>query len=156
MDKTVEVQLVSDGLFADGERKLNRRVLAIDDDNGVIHAYQGMLGSIKEANSSLKIFANLPDTDSEISFDLAVAHNGLEGIQLVKDSLQEKQPFALALVDMRMHPGPDGLDTATAIRKLDNRIYIILVTAFTDRSMDEIQKKILDRVDADWGSSLLV
>ncbi|MBF0444419.1 MAG: response regulator [Magnetococcales bacterium] len=142
MDKTKGGELVAEGLFVDAENKLNRRVLAIDDDKEVLYAYQEMLGAITKTGSSLRAFANISDTDSEISFDITVAHNGLEGIQLVKDSLQENQPFALAIVDMRMPPGPDGLDTAGTIRKLDDRIYIVLITAYTDRSTDEIQRKI--------------
>ncbi len=45
----------------------------------------------------------------------------------------------MAFIDVRMPPGIDGLETARKIRTLDDRIYVIIVTAYSDRSVEEIQ-----------------
>ncbi|MBF0357795.1 MAG: hybrid sensor histidine kinase/response regulator [Magnetococcales bacterium] len=142
MDEINGMQPTDNSLFTNNDNKLNRQILAIDDDVEILNTYQGMLEAKPRRQSLLHSLADIPDNEPEISFDLTVAHNGLDGIQQVKRSLEINKPFAMALVDMRMPPGPDGLETAIALRKLDSRIYIILVTAYTDHSTDTIQKRI--------------
>jgi two-component system NtrC family sensor kinase len=71
------------------------------------------------------------------NFTVDKASNGMEGLELVKKSIQEGRPYAVIFLDMRM-PGWDGMETAEQIRKYDNKVEIIFVTAFSDRSIDDI------------------
>lgn len=41
-------------------------------------------------------------------------------------------------MDMRMPPGWDGLATAKALRHLDPNIYVVIVSAYSDHSVDDI------------------
>jgi len=78
-----------------------------------------------------------PRTSHIPNFVVHKAPNGMEGLELVKKSLKEGHPYAVIFLDMRM-PGWDGLETATQIRKYDKKAEIIFITAFSDRSIDEI------------------
>ncbi|MBF0446359.1 MAG: response regulator [Magnetococcales bacterium] len=123
----------------------NNRVLAIDDDPSVLDSYIGILAPKQLAPSSgLAAFANLstPDEQPTDSFDVVCAQQGLEGIKKVQEHLDQEIYFAAILIDMRMPPGIDGLETARRIRELDDRAIIFIVTAYSDRSIDEIQKEL--------------
>jgi signal transduction histidine kinase len=64
----------------------------------------------------------------------------MEGVEVVRQSITEGRPYAVIFLDMRM-PGWDGMETAMQIRKYDNKAEIIFVTAFSDRSIDDIIAK---------------
>jgi two-component system, NtrC family, sensor kinase len=73
-------------------------------------------------------------------FTVDKAANGMEGLEMVKKSVAAGFPYAVIFLDMRM-PGWDGMETAMQIRKYDNKAEIIFVTAFSDRSIDDIIAK---------------
>ena len=77
---------------------------------------------------------NIPD------FTVDKASNGMEGVEMVKQSLIQHHSYAVIFLDMRM-PGWDGLETAIQIRKHDSKAEIIFITAFSDRSIGEIMAK---------------
>jgi len=74
------------------------------------------------------------------NFTVHKASNGMEGVEMVKKSIAEGRPYAVIFLDMRM-PGWDGMETAAEIRKYDSQAEIIFVTAFSDRSIDDIIAK---------------
>jgi two-component system NtrC family sensor kinase len=78
-----------------------------------------------------------PRTSNIPNFTVHKASNGMEGLELVKKSIQQGTPYAVIFLDMRM-PGWDGMETAEQIRKYDNKAEIIFVTAFSDRSIEDI------------------
>jgi len=71
------------------------------------------------------------------NFVVHKASNGMEGVEMVKKAVEEGNPYAVIFLDMRM-PGWDGMETAEQIRKYDTKAEIIFVTAFSDRSIDDI------------------
>jgi len=71
------------------------------------------------------------------SFTVEKAANGMEGVKKVKQAIENGRPYAVIFLDMRM-PGWSGLETAVEIRKYDVKAEIIFVTAYSDRSIDEI------------------
>jgi signal transduction histidine kinase len=77
----------------------------------------------------------------EPCFSLSFASQGQEGYQLAEEAL-ELEPFAMAFVDVRMPPGWDGMETAIKIRQLDPNIELVIVTAYSDRSMEEIVRNV--------------
>jgi two-component system NtrC family sensor kinase len=129
---------------------LNTAVLVIDDEemvrdnieeilapriNGVDHSGVNQAASILFDTPSLPSQAvragNMP------KFTVDKASNGMEGVELVKKSVLDGRPYAVIFLDMRM-PGWDGMETAEQIRKYDSKAEIIFVTAFSDRSIDDI------------------
>lgn len=71
-------------------------------------------------------------------FQLRFASQGEEGYDLVQEALVQNMPFAIAFIDIRMPPGWDGLKTAAMIRQVDPYIEIVIVSAFSDYSQEEI------------------
>jgi len=121
----------------------NKRVLIIDDDREIWQAFQNVLcpSSNGRLISGRRLTTLLRKDDEEEpplfpDFELSFAAQGRDGFEMVNNG-QEK-PFAVAFIDIRMPPGWDGMETAVRIRKIDPNIEIVIVTAYSDRSRDEI------------------
>ncbi|HLG38181.1 MAG TPA: ATP-binding protein [Chitinophagaceae bacterium] len=131
----------------------NTSVLVIDDEEIVRNNIEEILiPKRKSAESvSLDLAASIlfdsasdsllkPRTSNIPNFRVDKAANGMEGLELVKKSIKAGQPYAVIFLDMRM-PGWDGMETAEQIRKYDSKAEIIFVTAFSDRSIEDIISK---------------
>ncbi|MEG3639225.1 response regulator [Magnetococcus sp. PR-3] len=124
----------------------NTRILAVDDDEQLLQVYRDILLPKEQQRSKLDLFmdeeAVTPVEAQEQGYEVVTASQGVDAVALIRQSLSENRPFAAAFVDIRMPPGIDGLETAKQIRDLDDRVYIIFVTAYSDRSVDEIQETV--------------
>jgi signal transduction histidine kinase len=126
--------------------KRHSRILVIDDDQDVWKAYRLVLNpeGIDPDSSSAKISQLLGDSQAaepETGFPLSFASQGQEGYQMVAEA-KNKDPFAVAFVDIRMPPGWDGMETAVKIREIDPDIELVIVTAYSDRTMEEIVRAV--------------
>lgn len=119
---------------------VNNRILVVDDDAQVLQLYYDSLNSTTFDLSDFD-FLNLEDDKSRhaVEFEMVSAKQGDEAVALVRQSIEEDKPFAIAFIDMRMPPGIDGLEAAKQIRQLDDAIYIVFVSAYSDHSVDEMQ-----------------
>jgi two-component system, NtrC family, sensor kinase len=128
----------------------NTSVLVIDDEEMVRDNIEEILlpRKISAESESADLAASIlfdspskpllaPRTSNIPNFTVHKAANGMEGLELVKKSITNGQPYAVIFLDMRM-PGWDGMETAEQIRKFDSKAEIIFVTAFSDRSIDDI------------------
>lgn len=123
----------------------NNRILVVDDDHNLLTFYKLLLQPTQEKKRLLlEEFVNAPKQDGSAKpvFAVDTTDQGEDAVLLVQQSIIEEQPYAVAFVDMRMPPGIDGLETAKQIRTLDDRITIVIVTAFSDRSVDELQQEL--------------
>jgi len=122
----------------------NRRILIIDDDRDIWRPYRDVLaaptgnGGAGDQLTRLLATDSEPGADSRPIFELQFAAQGEEGFKLVEQALEKSAPFAVAFIDIRMPPGWDGMKTAAKIRRLDPRIEIVIVTAFSDHAREEI------------------
>ncbi|XCN72654.1 MAG: response regulator [Candidatus Electrothrix aestuarii] len=131
----------------------NNRLLVIDDDHDIWKAYQLVLQPEQESEASsisqlsallMEEYQEEPEesVDGAPDFDLTYASQGQDGFEMVKQALEDEQPFAIAFVDIRMPPGWDGMKTAAHIREVDPNIEIVIVTAYSDRSREEIAQTV--------------
>jgi len=128
----------------------HRRILVIDDDPEIWKAYEAILSDknqyFTESGRRLTEFMDPQESEAdavaEDAFDVSYALRGEEGIRQVEQSLDAGRPFAVAFIDIRMPPGMDGLETALTIRRMDPQIEFVLVTAYSDRSREEISREI--------------
>ena len=79
-----------------------------------------------------------------VAYHVDTAGQGEEAYALVKRAVAEGLPYAVIFLDMRMPPGWDGLDTMVRIWEVDPRAQIVLCTAYSDYTWEEI----LERVEA--------
>ncbi|MEO6784728.1 MAG: response regulator, partial [Chthoniobacteraceae bacterium] len=59
-----------------------------------------------------------------------------------RDSIEQERPYALAFIDMRMPPGIDGLETAMRLLNLDPELQVVICTAYSDYSWDQMIGKV--------------
>ena len=57
---------------------------------------------------------------------------------MVKAGKESNCPFALAYIDIRMPPGTDGIETVRQIRQFEQDIEIVIMTAYSDKTLPEI------------------
>ncbi|MBT3310013.1 MAG: response regulator [Gammaproteobacteria bacterium] len=121
-------------------------VLVIDDDQVLLESYLSILQP-QAATAPINYFGDVTEAETAPELELkkegflvTTADQGEEGVAASRQAIQEGHPFPLAFIDMRMPPGIDGLETARQLRKLDSRIYIVVVTAFADRTANELHQ----------------
>ncbi|MBW2603973.1 MAG: response regulator [Deltaproteobacteria bacterium] len=129
------------------ENVIVNRILVVDDNPNIFGDFQAILqGTID--NSDLDAL-NTELFGGEVknavpcgSYQLDYASQGKEGYEKVKQALRQEQPYQLAFVDMRMPPGWDGLETIEPIRQVDPHIQIVICTAYSDHSWEEITQRL--------------
>ncbi len=132
---------------------MNKRIIAIDDEEAILKSYNLILSQpgndaagLKKKAAALEaeLFGNSPKNDkSDLDYyELETALQGKEGFEKIKAANEKGQPFAAAFIDIRMPPGWDGIKTAKMIRETDHNIEIVIVTAYSDRARAEIVSRV--------------
>jgi len=125
----------------------NRRVLVIDDNRSIHDDFRKILSpatAMAAASDATEaaVFGRPTDAVAPTQFEVASAYQGQEGVEQVKKALEAGRPYALAFVDVRMPPGWDGVETARKIWELDPDLQVVLCTAYSDYSWDDLFEKL--------------
>ena len=126
-------------------------ILVIDDQESIHEDFRKIVASepderaINEAAAAL-FGETAPRSEPTESFQIDSAHQGEEGVALVERALRENRPYPLAFVDVRMPPGLDGVETVHRIWQVDPDILIVLCTAYSDHTWEDIVAR-LGRTD---------
>jgi CheY-like chemotaxis protein len=125
----------------------NRRILVIDDNKSIHDDFRKILSPDEPTRADLDItesalFGNPVNEEPQPQFEIDSAYQGPEGVSRVQEALAEGRPYAMAFVDMRMPPGWDGIKTAQEILAVDPQIQIVICTAYSAYSEDEIGEQI--------------
>ena len=119
----------------------NYRVLIADDQEEIHNDFEEMLvpSSAKRATDDLA-GAFVLETEKAFlpQFELFHATSGEEACEMVKAGQDTNAPFAMAYVDVRMPPGTDGIETVRRIREFEQNLEIVIMTAYSDRTLPEI------------------
>ena len=117
------------------------RILIVDDDATVRVSYRQVLSRREKPYLSQgdRLFGGGKAKTEETSplYDIREAKNGGEAVGMVREAVERGRPFELAFVDMKM-PGMNGAETAREIWRIDSGIKIVIVTAFSEVSPDEM------------------
>jgi signal transduction histidine kinase/BarA-like signal transduction histidine kinase len=128
---------------------INPRVIVIDDNPDIFKDFCKILCKEKENDSpgldkmETDLFGHnhYPYAAESLllfNFELFYASQGKEGAERIHRACEEGKPFSLAFVDMRMPPGGDAIDTIKHIWKFDPSIQVVICTAYSDYSWEEI------------------
>ncbi len=120
---------------------VNNRVLVVDDDPDVLQTYRDILDSTTFSLDDFS-FIELEGGDpanEPVEFEVDSVNQGRMAVERIRESMETANPYAVVFLDMRMPPGIDGLETARRIRALDDDVYLVFVTAYSDHSVDEMQ-----------------
>jgi diguanylate cyclase (GGDEF)-like protein len=133
-------------LTVSNKKRVPIRVLIADDEAEVRDAYRQILLET-DMSSETAVFHNLRErlfnknaseqltrklTSGDTTFAAVFCEGAEAAVAAVRDALAADDPFAVAFLDMRMPPGPDGVWAAARIRELDPAIEIVICTAYSD------------------------
>lgn len=126
-----------------------RRVLVIDDTEAIHADLRKILGADSTSSDLDSLESQLFGEASsqakrhlQYVFEIDSAMQGEEGLTKVQAACDSGKPFCMAFVDMRMPPGWDGLQTIEAIWKVDPHIQIVICTAYSDYSWNQIIERL--------------
>ncbi len=124
----------------------NLRVLVADDNRSIHADFQKILAAPAETSEAASmeevLFGDSPASASAIRFEVDSAYQGREAIDLVTKALAEGRPYAMAFMDVRMPPGLDGIETTERIWQIDPDIQIVICTAYSDYSWDDMIRRL--------------
>jgi DNA-binding CsgD family transcriptional regulator len=113
-----------------GEELRRLSVLAAGDDSGIQNLYENVFTS-EDNGLALNVF-----------FELTVCPPGAKAVATVQKALQQKDPFAVALIHCAPGREAFGIQTGEEIRKVDPFVNFIILS----ESLDDIIKEIIFRI----------
>jgi len=125
-----------------------RRILVVDDNPSIHEDFRKILcpqrGQSTAALDSMaeELFGSDSQDRPGGRFELDSAYQGQEALDMVKRAELEGRPYSLAFMDVRMPPGWDGIETITHIWKEHPQVQIVICTAYSDYSWDQILQKL--------------
>src|SRR5438445_8812710 len=122
------------------------RILVVDDNASIHEDFRKVLNpaavnaELSQIESAL--FDDPAPSQQEESFEIDSAYQGQEGLQRVEQAIAEGRPYAMPFVDVRMPPGWDGIETIEHIWKKYPALQVVVCTAYSDYSWEEIVRKL--------------
>lgn len=122
----------------------NHRILVVDDNEAIHEDFNKTLMAAESASAkqldqlAASLFGDASPTGPHTNFQLTHAMQGQEALDLVIQSLKANAPYAVAFVDVRMPPGWNGIETVEKMWQHDHEIEVVLCTAYSDFSWEEI------------------
>mgnify|MGYP001590014853 FL=1 len=131
----------------------NQTLIIVDDEPETLRGYEQFLapkdsGQVRKS-SRRAVESSAIESNSE-QFNLLLAKSGEEAVELVKNEIQKDRRVAAGFFDVKLEGGMDGLQTIQAIRALDQDIHCVIVTAYHDRTVDEINQLFGDKFKDHW------
>jgi CheY-like chemotaxis protein len=125
-----------------------RRILVIDDSEDIHKDFARILcpqpsqewADLSELESAL---FGLPPAEKPAAqnFEVDMAFQGKEGVAKVQEAVASGHPYDLLFLDYRMPPGWNGLETLRQVRKVAPVMPIVLCSAFSDYSWEEMVRE---------------
>ncbi len=131
----------------------NKRILIVDDNNSIHEDFRKVLcpeqsdahaelsdleDELFESNDKKSSHAN----KSQVVYEVDSACQGQDALKMVQKAHDDERPYALVFMDVRMPPGWDGIETIMRIWVKYPYTEIVLCTAYSDYTWDEIISKL--------------
>jgi len=132
----------------------NRRILIVDDNPSIHEDIKTVLSPKKISTSKAleeledELFGDdiekipVKEPDVELNYEMDSAFQGEEALEMVTKAWEEKRPYALIFMDVRMPPGIDGIETIKRVWDKFDNVEIVINTAYSDYSWDQIIDKV--------------
>lgn len=121
------------------------RILVIDDNPQIHNDWKQLLEEDKTnigIEESLDNFNEPLDSVKNSGFEIDSAFQGQEGLDKVKCALRENRPYDMAIVDIRMPPGWDGVTTIKNIWEVCPDLHIVICAFYSDYTWSDIVKRL--------------
>ena len=125
----------------------SNRILVVDDNESIHEDFRKILNThrINGSKDLTKIEKELFDEEDHpgsitegLSYRIDSAFQGQDAIDLIDRAAQDSDPFALVLMDVRMPPGINGIETIERIWTRHPYVEMVIVTAFSDYTWENI------------------
>ena len=135
-------------------KKQLRRVLIIDDQKHIHDTFDRVFADSKRLDVVLSDFESMflqdgseeddgnQNPTEEPHYTVTHAESGEAGLDCVRESVANSRRFSVAFVDMRMPNGMDGLETTEQLWKVDPNLQIVICTAHSDHTWDDVLKRL--------------
>ncbi|WP_224362429.1 response regulator [Hyalangium versicolor] len=126
-----------------------KRILIIDDSTAIHRDFRRVLcPPTSPGHDRLALLEEellgagvLKDIPREESFEVDSAFQGQEGVAKVERALEQGRPYSLVILDYRMPPGWNGVETLRRLRQVDPALPVVLCSAYSDYSWEEIRQE---------------
>jgi DNA-binding NtrC family response regulator len=123
------------------------RILVIDDEPAVHESFRKILCAERKNASELEaaeaaIFGKTASPGKQITFEVDSAFQGEQGLAKIYHAIQEERPYAMTFLDVKMPPGWSGIEVAPKLWVADPDLQIVICTAGTDYSWEDMFAKI--------------
>ncbi|MDJ0709602.1 MAG: response regulator [Woeseiaceae bacterium] len=134
------------------------RVLLADDEEAIRHVYSVGLGHYfapAESAPAAEVAALAEELDglteeTRPGAEFTLCRQGDEAVRLASEALAAGKPFDVVVLDIRMPPGIDGVETAKRVRELMPDVQIVFVSGFSDYEWADIEKLVPPRNQMDY------
>lgn len=82
------------------------------------------------------------ETTIDVKYRIDDAFQGEEAVRMVQSAINAGDPYSLIFMDVRMPPGIDGIEAIEHIWKIDPDIGVVICTAYSDYSWNQIVLKL--------------
>lgn len=154
----------------------NRRLIVVDDEPGVLDAYRVVFSQatssvsprIQSSRSHVEREAmpanpndkSEPNAPSAVSgkaqhgrlpvFEVTFCTSGEEVLEKIREGLDSGCPYVGGFFDVKLGGGIDGIETIRRAQIMDPQILVCIVSAYQDRSLEEIAKIFGEDFDGQW------
>ena len=70
-------------------------------------------------------------------------------MELCREAVKAGNPFDVVVLDIRMPPGMDGVQTAHKIRAIDDSVPVLFVSGFAEYSLEDLQDRLSETARVD-------
>lgn len=125
-----------------------RRILVVDDNEEIHCDFQRILCPSNRIDPELErsaelLFGRAASSPAALTvYELEVANCGEKALELTRAALATGRPFVMTFLDIRMPGGWNGLETATRLWEVQPELQIVLCSAYSDFSWEEIRSSL--------------
>ncbi|MBI4405671.1 MAG: hypothetical protein HY537_16045 [Deltaproteobacteria bacterium] len=131
---------------------MNQRLIVLDDELSLIDAYKTILGPPPQRAviKSSRQAAAYGITSVDPIFDVTYVSSGTEALALIEKAFKQGKGFAGGFFDVKLGPGIDGIEVIRGAMNIDADIHCTIVTAYQDRTVDELRKIFGEKQSERW------
>lgn len=126
------------------------RVLVIDDEAALHDAYRAILCPAALAAAGASTGGEAPGGlsttraagEGGISFSMQSALHGKEGLELLRAAFVRNEPYSVAIVDMRMPGGWDGVETVKRLWQVDPELEVVIVSESAEQPWTRVSQEL--------------
>ena len=117
----------------------NNRLLVMDDERDIVQAYIDFLDLAPAPIRKSSRSAAVAPSEAH-GYEIFKAYSGEEAIEIVTRQFKAGLPIAGGFFDVKMEGGIDGIQTILNIWAIDPKVHCTIVTAYQDRSVQDIDQ----------------